>query len=563
MAHGSQYGRKRQWPWTDFSATITFIPQAEGIQAVPLLLEPQARVTAVRDGNGQPRPFLRDHLGNRAVIIYRTIYDDSLVVLLNQPLPAGEETQLTVDYSIRTSNQVLGRDWYPRPADRFRDLHTARISVSHPKKVEIRASGRLESEDQDGKPARTVWVIDQPCEAVGFSYGKGFKEVLVERDGLPPVTSFGTTDGITIDDVKRNVGRDLLDCTAFLEQYLGAESPVERLLATRVNGFSQSYVGFVNLGVLAYNRESPGLSQLLRGREAAAQFWSWTIEWPDYRDQWLVDALVDFSTLLSIEAGGEHRGYYQQIIRTFNAQMIPSQKGVSRGVSALLAMPEFDRVRSAAPYGFLSDSEVLLLPSPLIKVRWEPRHLKDMGPIGLGFRSSPAEVPYAYSAYNLRRGVLVLHMLRKLLDNNPATAGQDLFRAVLADFYRAHAGGRASTADFIAAVERVTGSRWGWFFDQWVFGRGTPTLTWAWQVSETKNPQGAHDLVIDLEKSDVPADFKVMVPVWVDFGGDRVSQVLLPLDQASKRFQFPVPQKPERLLINPRHEVLAQILEKK
>lgn len=562
IAQGSRYGDTRQWPWTEFSATVTFVPRTGGLRAVPLLLEPRAEVHEVRDAAGRPLPFLRDHLGRRAVIIYNQIFDDSLVVLLDDPLPAGEEARLTVEYSIRTSNQVLGREWYPRPADRQWDEHTARIMVSHPKKIQIRASGRLESDEPDGRPARTVWVMERPCEAVGFSYGKDFKEVEVARDGLPTVTSFGTEDGITLGDIRRNVARDLLDCTAFLAEYLRTEPPVDRLLAARVNGFSQSYLGFVNLGVLAYNRESPGLSQLLRGREAAAQFWSWTIHWPDYRDQWLADALVDFSTLLAIEAGGEHEGYYEQIIRTFNAQMIPSQKGVSRGTSALLMMPEFDRVRSPVPGALLSDSEVLLLPSPGAKVRWEPKHLKDMGPIGLGFRSSPAEVPCAFPVYNMRRGVLVLHMLRKMLDNDPRYRGRDLFREVLVRFYGAHAGGRATTADFIDAVELVTGTDWDWFFDQWVFGRGTPTLTWGWQVSETANASGAYQLVIEVEKRDVPPGFRVLLPVWAEFGDGRASQVVLPLEQAEQRFEFRMPYEPERLIANPRHEVLAEVLEK-
>ena len=57
-------------------------------------------------------------------------------------------------------------------------------------------------------------------------------------------------------------------------------------------------------------------------------------------------------------------------------------------------------------------------------------------------------------------------------------------------------------------------------------------------------------------------DFIVMVPVWAEFGEGKYSQVVLPLDQASKRFRFPVPEKPEKLVFNPRHDVLAQVLEK-
>jgi len=563
LSQGSKAGDLRQWPWTDFSARLTLVPGTDGLRALPLLLEPRARVDAVFDGAGQPLAFLRDHMGKRAVIIHNMLHDDSLVILLDKPLTAGEPVDIRVDYSIRTSNQVLGRDWYPRPVDRHHDPHTARINVSHPKKIEIRASGRQQERTVEGGDALTVWVADEPTDAVGFSYGKGFKEVVVEREGQPPVASFGTEDGITIGDIRRNVGRDLLDCLAFLADYLGTDSPVERLQATRATGFTQPYRGFINLSVLAYNRESPGLSRLLRGREAAAQFWVGNIDWQSHRDQWLAEGLTDYCTLLAIEASGEHPGYYDQIIRTLNTDMIGSGKGVARRTSARLRLPEYDRIFSSVPIaGYLRDSEWLLLPSQFTKVNWEPKHLKMMGPIGLGSRSSPAEVPYAFSVWNARRGVLVLHMLRQLLDNRPDGSKQDLFRTILGDFYRTHAGGRAGTKDFIAAVQKGSRRDWGWFFDQWVHGRGTPTLTWGWSVTDRPDGQGNYRLTIEVEKSDVPDDFIVMVPVWAEFGDGQYSQVILPLDEASKRFEFPIPRKPEKLVFNPRHEVLAQVLRK-
>jgi hypothetical protein len=562
LSQGSKVGDMRQWPWTGLSAELTLAPGVDGLRALPLLLEPLARVDGVFDGAGTPLAWLRDHLGKRAVIIHNKLYDDSLVILLDDPTTAGQPITVRVDYSIRTSNQVLGRDWYPRPVDRHRDPHTARIGINHPKKVEIRASGREKERVVEGGDARSVWETDEPVDAVGFSYGKGFKEVVVEREGLPPVASFGTEDGITIGDIRRNVGRDLLDCLAFLADYLGAEPPVERLQATRVTGYTQPYHGLVHLSRLAYNRESPGLSRLLRGREAAAQFWVGNIHWQSHRDQWLAEGLTDYCTLLAIEASGEHPGYYDQIIRTLNTDMIGTGKGVARGTSARLRLPEYDRIFGSVPAaGYLRDSEWLLLPSQFTKVNWEAKHLKMMGPIGLGFRSSPAEVPYAFSVWNARRGVLVLHMLRKLLENNPANRGRNLFREILTEFYGTHQGRTAGTRDFIGVVERVTRSGWGWFFDQWVFGRGTPTLTWNWDTEPAAGGQG-HTLIIEVEKRDVPDGFMVMVPVWVEFGKDKVSQVVLPLDEARERFTLPVPAKPDSLVFNPRHEVLAQILER-
>lgn len=80
--------------------------------------------------------------------------------------------------------------------------------------------------------------------------------------------------------------------------------------------------------------------------------------------------------------------------------------------------------------------------------------------------------------YSIFRGSAVLHMLRKEI-------GDAAFRDGLRLFYKRHAGGQATTADFISAVEAASKRDLGWFFDQWLFKMGHPVfeVTKAWDAS--------------------------------------------------------------------------------
>lgn len=115
-----------------------------------------------------------------------------------------------------------------------------------------------------------------------------------------------------------------------------------------------------------------------------------------------------------------------------------------------------------------------------------------------------------------------------------------------------------STEDFIATVESVTKADWDWYFDQWIYGTGLPTLTWS-SSDGGKDANGRYKLHVEITKSNVPADFKVFVPLNFDFGGDRWSEILLPVTEAHKTYDIPLPAKPKTVQLNPRMSCLAKI----
>ncbi len=88
-------------------------------------------------------------------------------------------------------------------------------------------------------------------------------------------------------------------------------------------------------------------------------------------------------------------------------------------------------------------------------------------PVGQGFNLFDRVV---YS-----KGAWVLHTLRGVI-------GDSAFFRVLHAYRARFAGGNATTADLLAVMDSVTGTDYGWFFDQWIYGRGWPeyALAYSW-----------------------------------------------------------------------------------
>ncbi|MBP7937433.1 MAG: Ig-like domain-containing protein [Phycisphaerae bacterium] len=75
-------------------------------------------------------------------------------------------------------------------------------------------------------------------------------------------------------------------------------------------------------------------------------------------------------------------------------------------------------------------------------------------------------------SYN--KGAWVVHMLRHVV-------GDAAFFDGLAAYRAAYEGGSATTEDFRAVFEKVSGKELGWFFDEWIYKGGAPYYRYGWQ----------------------------------------------------------------------------------
>jgi hypothetical protein len=83
--------------------------------------------------------------------------------------------------------------------------------------------------------------------------------------------------------------------------------------------------------------------------------------------------------------------------------------------------------------------------------------------------------------------------------------------------------------------------------------------SYKFQYTLTPESDGKVILKGSLTQSGVSPDFKMLVPIFLDFDGKitRLGQVAVTGNSTTREFQVKLPQKPKRVLINAFHDVLA------
>ncbi|HKV08601.1 MAG TPA: M1 family aminopeptidase, partial [Thermoanaerobaculia bacterium] len=453
-------GRDKDWVKGQFKVGMKLAPTAagEGARAVQLYLEFLANVKSVKEGDRE-LAFLRDHAGERSSGLDDRVYDDSLLVLLAEPMAAGQPRTLEVVYELDLQNYAPGRDWYPSAEGAgvfLLDRHTARMEITARKKLEVRSMGRKEEgsgEAADGSTSTTVWVVDQPAKMLTFSFAEKFHEERVELDGVPEVICFGSRIEVSGKGKFREVGEDIAGSFAFYQQLFDAKLPPEPIYVTSINAYhGQAFDGFIHLGETSFDLMGPGAGELFRGHEAAHQWWGVMVGAASYRDAWLNEAFAEYSGMMFVEASMKNGPALFQEIVTASAEEVT---GSIKGGFSKFARPGVGQMNRM--FG------------------------NRIGPIGHGWRANTGELPTAYGSQVYGKGALVLHMLRGLLRD--MTGEDQIFTAIFRDFIQSHRGGAASTRDFEAAVARHVQSDWDWFFDQWVYRTEIPTYRWSYTLA--------------------------------------------------------------------------------
>ncbi len=510
--------------YAEFKAAVTFVPKCDGCRVFTFQLPQLAELSGVETPDGEPLPFIRDRIGKRFAALDRRLSTDSLAVLFDEAVPAGEERTFVAIYRMKILNYLSGRSWYPANREEINDRHTVRLVVKLKEKHQVRAVGRLEEEIVEDKVRRSVWLMDTPVRHYGFTVGKRFREETVTLDGAPPVTAFG----LASDDMMAAVARDVAQSLAFYQHWLEVEIPAPQVLVTWIDsGHGQAFPGFLHLPRSLFREERAGASALFRAHEAAHQLWGELVGFKSYRDQWLSESFAEYSAMLFLEESRPDDAFYEEIVRVYANECLGSLEG---GMS-----------RFARPWNIHA-------------VRKEREHL---GPVGVGRRASSFKIPSGYLIQAYHKGPLVLHMLRVILRNE--TGDDDLFRRLLSGFLQECAGGEASTADFRRHLEKLTGRDWSWFFRQWLEGTHIPEYRWSHRVRETEN--GGSSLEVTVKQSEAPEEFHMPVPLLLEYVNGTRELFVLDIHQPENSFTFQLPGPPDQVTFNPENAVLARVLE--
>lgn len=511
-----------------FQVGLRFAGSQAGAEAVQLYLHPFAKLTAVSE-DGQPAPFVRDHVGGRRGIIDNRIYDDSLVVLLARPIVPGEPRRLDFEYEIELTNYVHSRVWYPEgEGDEtfLTDPHTARLDLTARKKHEIRAMGRREETPEpgigDSGKSHGVWVIDHPVKMVTFSFAEKLHEERVKVEGAPEVVCFGSKVEVSRRARFADVGQDVAEALAYFQKLLEAPLPPDPIYVTSIAArHGQSFDGFIHLGEQTFDLLGPGIAELFRAHETAHQWWGHRLGAATYRDAWLGEAFAEYTAMMFVaDTLPDGPKLFQEILRSYH-----------------------DEINGSIKSGFSKFTRANI---NLANRAWGDR----IGPVGHGWRANTGEVPTAYSSLVYGKGALVLHMLRGLL--REATGSDQALVDVLRDFQRAHQGGTASTADLAAAVARRAPGDWSWFFEQWVERAEVPTYRWSYALD-------GNAATLKVRQTDVSAGFRMSVPVRVEMADGTSVERFVTVDEPEESFALSFESRPKALVFNPDYAVLAKM----
>jgi hypothetical protein len=97
-----------------------------------------------------------------------------------------------------------------------------------------------------------------------------------------------------------------------------------------------------------------------------------------------------------------------------------------------------------------------------------------------------------------------------------------------------------------------------WFFNQWVYGTEIPSYKLEYTL--TPGQDGKVLLKGTVAQSGVSDEFKMLVPVYVDFDGQviRLGTMGVAGSSTTPEFQVMLPRRPARVLINAFQDILAE-----
>lgn len=415
--------RKRK-AWLEGRARLELRAQSSGRRVARLNLGGDLVVESVTDAKGRELFFFRS--------------GDEVVVSLPRPSVAGETLVLDVTYDGRALRWVRGGlfdldesdGWYPHCGSV--DRATYDVTLRWPKRREIVSGGRLVAAGREGDYRWERRVVDAP--AIGYSFVFGEFDTFRRRVGRVDVTlAFARDPKFTPEPRLRSEMLDTVaDALEYLQSVFGPYPLDELTLVTVPRSYSQSYLGYITLAESMLRQPDP-YSASARWRRAttisheiAHQWWGNLVGWHSYRDQWLSEGMANYSALLY----DSHR----------DAAGPDRLALMSAGWRNSLALTTLDG-----------------------------RTIESLGPIVLGNRLNSSRAETAYRTIVYRKGAVVLAMLARAV-------GEERFLPMLRSLVEAASGRVLTTADFLDAIERMSGLDLEGFALQFVYGTGIPEV---------------------------------------------------------------------------------------
>jgi len=156
-----------------------------------------------------------------------------------------------------------------------------------------------------------------------------------------------------------------------------------------------------------------------------------------------------------------------------------------------------------------------------------------------------------FDRHTYPKGGRVLHMLRYVM-------GDDLFWRSIRHYVHKHAYGVVESADLRVAVEEAAGGGLNWFFDQWIDHGGHPEydVRYTWDES-----QGLLRLTVKQTQKVDQLTPLFRMPVEIELVTDSGAFTReITVSKAEETFQLDLPERPRRVVFDPRDWILKKLV---
>src|SRR6478672_3264918 len=534
-------------PPTDLSAEaeFTLIPQRSGLRTLILELSRYLRLTDVRV-NGAPAEYIQNEAISGSDLSRRG--DDLIGVVMPEALEKGRPVKLQFKYSgpvmFNAGGDVIyvgaRGTWYPNVGPTFSNFD---LTFECPSDWQVVGTGKqVSSTVTDGKRT-TRFVTSKPIGRAGFNLGKFV--AATSSAGAVGIHAYGARNvEQSLAGAEARVGKkpdptretqQIADQAANTVQFLSSELdpfPYLNLEITQLPGMlSQSWPGLIYLSSTAFltpdERHALGvrdpyvellLSRLMLTHETAHQWWGDAVDWVSYRDEWIVEALANYSALVLLEK--QHPGDMRTALNYYRGELLRETKN-----------------------GIIAEA----------------------GPVTLGHRLTSSRFPDAYERVLYGRGTWLIHMLRTMLREAGGGDSDAVFFSALKGLLAAAPNHKVSTLDLQRAFERVMPASLGyeghksldWFFDSWINGNSIPQFS----LEGLRMTPAAGKLKVTgtILEDHAAKDMVTAVPLYaVDAAGKSRFLAFVFADDPKTEFTVTAPANTKQILLDPEETLLRR-----
>jgi hypothetical protein len=535
-------------------SVVTRVKATPGRAALPVLAFDVAhpmRISAVTV-DGQPAEVLQRESIRSDLL--RNVGNEMFLVVPPAPLERGKEHEIEFHHEGKVIFEAGNRvyyvgaraNWFPNIGLQFAKYD---LTFKYPKDLDLVTAGTLVEEHDEGDWRITRRKTSAPIRIAGFNLGQ-YERVRLTRNGYtlevcanraiepalepkrPPMEMpqgpphrepqiMILPPELPPDPERRlqEIASEIAAALEFMAARFGPPALPNLTVAPVPGRFGQGFPGLIYLSTMSYlapqNKAIRALdahgrlffSDILQAHETAHQWWGNVVTSAGYHDEWLMEALADYSALLYLENKNGTQpvalaldSYKTNLLQTVNGQTVEAT-----------------------------------------------------GPIVLGMRLENSQTPTAYYNITYGKGSWIMHMLRRRM-------GDERFLAMLADLRKEYERKALSTEDFrlLAArflPEKSADPQLENFFDQWVYGTGIPALKLNYSV---KGKAGALRLNGTVTQSEVASDFSVLAPVEIQLGHGKTLTRWVQTADGAVTFSMALPQAPVKVQLDPHFSVLRR-----